>query len=183
MLLLLAGSAHAQQGQSAEKSPSAALALPPLQWVGKLSYSLYLWHWPVIVYATMVVPELSPLGRLACLALTLALSVFTYHVIENPIRRNGWLMASAARALVPAVLLTGTSVAAAYANARLAVHDLDPEQRSIAASAAQPSTARAAGCILSFETVTPKACVFGNKDARARLRCSAIRMPTTGRRR
>ncbi|ESW86042.1 hypothetical protein X770_20830 [Mesorhizobium sp. LSJC269B00] len=35
----------------------------------------------------------------------------------------------------------------------------------IAASAAQPSTARAAGCILSFETVTPKACVFGNKDA------------------
>ncbi|ESY48785.1 acyltransferase family protein [Mesorhizobium sp. RSR380A] len=165
VLLLLAGSAHAQQGQSAEKSPSAALALPPLQWVGKLSYSLYLWHWPVIVYATMVVPELSPLGRLACLALTLALSVFTYHVIENPIRRNGWLMASAARALVPAVLLTGTSVAAAYANARLAVHDLDPEQRSIAASAAQPSTARAAGCILSFETVTPKACVFGNKDA------------------
>ncbi|MER9258913.1 hypothetical protein NKI45_10965 [Mesorhizobium sp. M0619] len=36
----------------------------------------------------------------------------------------------------------------------------------IAVSAAQPSTARAAGCILSFETVTPKACVFGNKDAR-----------------
>ncbi len=165
VLLLLAGSAHAQKGQSAEKSPSAALALPPLQWVGKLSYSLYLWHWPVIVYASMMWPELSPLGRLGCLALTLALSVFTYHVIENPIRRNGWLMASAARALVPAVLLTGTGIAAAYANARLAVHDLDPAQRSIAVSAARPSTARAAGCILSFETVTPKACVFGNKDA------------------
>lgn len=159
VLLLLAGAAGVRNG------PSAVLALPPLQWVGKLSYSLYLWHWPVIVYAAMLVPELSPLQRLGCMALTFALSLFTYQFIENPIRRNGWLMASAARALVPAVLLTGTGVAAAYANARLAVHDLDPEQRSIAISAARPSTARAAGCILSFETVTPKACVFGNKDA------------------
>lgn len=159
VLLLLAGAAGVRNG------PSAVLALPPLQWVGKLSYSLYLWHWPVIVYAAMLVPELSPLQRLGCMVLTLALSLFTYHFIENPIRRNGWLMANAARALVPAILLTGTGVAAAYANARLAIHDLDPQQRSIAISAAQPSTARAAGCILSYETVTPKACVFGNKDA------------------
>lgn len=159
VLLLLAGAAGVGNGSS------AVLALPPLQWVGKLSYSLYLWHWPVIVYASMLVPELSPLQRLGCLALALALSVLTYHVVENPIRRNGWLMANAARALVPAILLTGTGVAATYANARLAVSDLDPEQRSIAASAARPSTARAAGCILSYETVTPKACVFGNKDA------------------
>ncbi|MGX9145625.1 acyltransferase family protein [Mesorhizobium sp. 128a] len=159
VLLLLAGAAGVRNG------PSAVLALPPLQWVGKLSYSLYLWHWPVIVFAATLVPELSPLQRLGCMALTLALSLFTYHVIENPIRRNGWLMANAARALVPAVLLTGTGVAAAYANARLVVHDLDPQQRSIAASAERPSTARKAGCVLSYETVTPKPCMFGTTTA------------------
>ncbi|RVC61820.1 acyltransferase family protein [Mesorhizobium sp.] len=160
VLMLLAGAAGASNG------PSAVLALPPLQWGGKLSYSLYLWHWPVIVYAGMLTAELSTVQRLVCLALTLVLSAFTYHVIENPIRRNGWLMANAARALVPAVLLTGTGVAAAYANARLAVHDLDPEQRVIAESAARPSTARAkGGCVLDFETVKPKPCVFGAKDA------------------
>ncbi|MFK0690863.1 acyltransferase family protein [Mesorhizobium sp. IMUNJ 23033] len=164
VMLLLAGAANAEL--RASSGPSAALALPPLQWVGKLSYSLYLWHWPVIVYASMLVPDLTPLQRVGCMALTLALSLFTYHVIENPIRRNGWLMASAARALVPAVLLTGTGVAAAYANARLAVSDLDPVQRSIAESAARPSTARAkVGCVLDYETVTPKPCEFGDKNA------------------
>ncbi|CCV15116.1 acyltransferase family protein [Mesorhizobium sp. STM 4661] len=159
VLLLLSGSGNMQKG------PSAVLSLPPLQWLGKLSYSLYLWHWPVIVYAAMMVPELSLADRLGCLALTLALSIFTYNFIENPIRRNGWLMANAARALVPAVLLTGTGVAAAYANARLAVHDIDPQQRIIAESAALPSTARAGGCILDFEDVTPKPCVFGPRNA------------------
>jgi len=159
VLLLLAGAAGVRNG------PSAILALPPLQWVGKLSYSLYLWHWPVIVYAAMLVPDLSPLQRLGCLALTLVLSLFTYHVIENPIRRNRWLMANAARALVPAAALTVAGVVAAYANARLVMHALDPQQRSIAASAARPSTARKAGCVLSYETVTPKPCMFGEKAA------------------
>ena len=162
VLLLLAGAATARTTQN---GLSAVLALPPLQWVGKLSYSLYLWHWPVIVYATMLVPDLSRAERLACLALTLALSIFTYHFIENPIRRNDWLMANAARALVPAVLLTGTGVAATYANARLAVHDLDAQQRFVAESAARPSTARRAGCVLSYATVKPKPCVFGARHA------------------
>ncbi|WP_217578493.1 acyltransferase family protein [Mesorhizobium sp. GbtcB19] len=168
VLLLKAGAAGARDGtpysrNSERNYVNAALALPPLQWIGKLSYSIYLWHWPVIVYAGMLAPELTPAERLYCLALTLALSSLSYHLIENPIRRNGWLMANAARALVPALLLTGTGVAAAYGNARLAVHDLDPEQRIIAASAAEPSTARAkAGCVQDYETVTPKPCVFGN---------------------
>ncbi|MDG4882877.1 acyltransferase family protein [Mesorhizobium sp. WSM4884] len=155
VLLLLAGAAGVRDGVN------AALALPPLQWVGKLSYSLYLWHWPVIVYAGMLVEELTLAQRLACLGLTLALSALSYHFIENPIRRNGWLMANAARALVPALLLTGTGVAAAYGNAALAVRDQDPEQRSIAASAAVPATARAKACVESYDTVTPKPCVFG----------------------
>ncbi|TGS16096.1 acyltransferase [Mesorhizobium sp. M2E.F.Ca.ET.209.01.1.1] len=168
VLLLKAGAAGARDGtpyspNSGQNWVNAALALSPLQWTGRLSYSIYLWHWPVIVYAGMLAPELTPIERLYCLALTLALSALTYHLIENPIRRNGWLMANAARALVPALLLTGTGVAAAYGNARLAVRDLDPQQRVIAASAAEPSTARArAGCVQDYETVTPAPCVFGD---------------------
>ncbi|MBZ9841109.1 acyltransferase family protein [Mesorhizobium sp. CA5] len=168
VLLLKAGAAGVRDGtprlrNSERNCVNAALALPPLQWIGRLSYSLYLWHWPVIVYAGMLAPELTPAERLYCLALTLALSILSYHLIENPIRRSGWLMANAARALVPALLLTGTGVAAAYGNARLAAHDLDPRQRIIAASAAEPSTARAkAGCVLDYETVTPIPCVFGD---------------------
>ncbi|MBZ9962652.1 acyltransferase family protein [Mesorhizobium sp. BR1-1-2] len=170
VLLLVSGAGERQAGGKLAGGPTAVLSLPPMQWIGRLSYSLYLWHWPVIVYAGMVTAELSGLDRFACLALTLMLSIFTYHVVENPVRRNGWLMASAARALVPAALLTGAGVVAAYANAKFAVHELDPEQRVIAQSAARPSTARArGGCVLDYETVTPKPCVFGAKDAKGTI--------------
>ncbi|WP_214475185.1 acyltransferase family protein [Mesorhizobium sp. dw_380] len=146
--------------------PAAALSLPPLQWIGALSYSLYLWHWPVIVYAQMLVPDLSASQRFGCGALALALSVLSYHLIENPGRRFGWLTAGA-RALAPALGLTGMGVAAAYANAHLATRNIDPAQRGIEEAAEQPSTARAIdkNCLLDFHTVKPKPCMFGPAEA------------------
>ncbi|RWO69894.1 MAG: acyltransferase [Mesorhizobium sp.] len=164
--------------------PAAALSLPPLQWIGTLSYSLYLWHWPVIVYAGMLAPELSVPQRLGCGVLALALSVLTYHLIEDPARRGAW-MAVGARAfpkaipgakplrafpglvLVPALMLTGTGVAVAYANAHLATRNIGPEQRGIEQAVERPSIARAVdkNCLADFQTVTPKPCMFGPADA------------------
>lgn len=146
--------------------PASLLSLPPLQWVGALSYSLYLWHWPVIVYAQMLVPDLGVAQRLGCGALALALSFLTYHLIENPGRRFGWLTVGA-RALVPALALTGVGVAAAYTNAHLATRNIDPAQRGIEQAAEQPSIARAVdkNCLLDFHTVKPKPCTFGAADA------------------
>ncbi|OBQ73346.1 acyltransferase family protein [Mesorhizobium erdmanii] len=146
--------------------PASVLSLPPLQWVGALSYSLYLWHWPVIVYAGMLAPDLTVLQRLGCGALALLLAFLTYHLIENPGRRFGWLTAGK-WALAPALALTGLGVAVAYANAHLATRNIDPAQRGIEQAAEQPSTARTAdaNCLLDFHTVTPKPCTFGPADA------------------
>ncbi|MFC3324525.1 acyltransferase family protein [Mesorhizobium cantuariense] len=146
--------------------PAATLSLQPLQWIGTLSYSLYLWHWPVIVYAGMLAPDLTVPQRLGCGVLALALSVLTYHLIENPARRGRWLTAGA-RALVPALALTGAGVAVAYANAHLAERNIGPEQRGIEQAAEKPSIARALdkSCLADFQTVTPKPCVFGAADA------------------
>ncbi|UVK46427.1 acyltransferase [Mesorhizobium sp. AR07] len=187
MLVLLSSAGEEQNGSPCRQAfgPTAALSLPPLQWIGALSYSLYLWHWPVIVYAQMLAPDLSGPQRLGCGALALALSVFTYHLIENPVRRGGWLTAGARSlyfsaipdgkprltfpgiALVPALALTGAGVAVAYANAHLAQRNVDPQQRGIEQAAEKPSIARAAdkGCLLDFHTVTPKPCTFGAADA------------------
>ncbi|RUX46505.1 acyltransferase, partial [Mesorhizobium sp. M7A.F.Ca.CA.002.09.1.1] len=169
VLVLLSGGCGEQTNGRTDRhvlGPATALSLPPLQWIGTLSYSLYLWHWPVIVYAGMLTPDLTVPQRLGCGVLALALSVLTYHLIENPARRGAWLTVGA-RALAPALALTGAGVAVAYANAHLATRNIGPEQRGIEQAAERPSIARAVdkNCLADFQTVTPKPCTFGPADA------------------
>lgn len=71
----------------------------PILYIGKISYSLYLWHWPIIVYLFL------SLGRrlfwyeaIGALALSITLSSLTYHGIENPIRKKKYI--SSARQLL-----------------------------------------------------------------------------------
>ena len=64
----------------------------PIQRVGDLSYSLYLWHWPVLVYGRQYLssPENSLRFGWASffLILTLALSILTWKFVEQPIRQR-----------------------------------------------------------------------------------------------
>ncbi len=64
------------------------LASAPMVYVGKLSYSLYLWHWPVLVLATLLYADKHfRYLRVACLALSALLAWGTYHGVERPSRR------------------------------------------------------------------------------------------------
>jgi peptidoglycan/LPS O-acetylase OafA/YrhL len=64
------------------------LGVRPLQWLGRLSYSLYLWHWPVLVIAAQVYGGPLPATVRAVLVLgSLGLALVTYLCVENPIRR------------------------------------------------------------------------------------------------
>ena len=64
------------------------LAWGPLHFVGTISYGIYLWHWPVIVYLNGARTGLStwPLNILR-IAVTLAVSTASYYLVERPIRR------------------------------------------------------------------------------------------------
>jgi hypothetical protein len=58
---------------------------------GRMSYSLYLWHWPVFVYARYVSGNELPAGWLiACLVVTGILAAVSYRFVELPARRAQW---------------------------------------------------------------------------------------------
>ena len=69
----------------------AALAWSPLRWFGRISYSLYLWHWPVLVLAADLPGGDTGLAQLACVLLAVALSAASYRWIETPVRASQWL--------------------------------------------------------------------------------------------
>ncbi|HEX5365315.1 MAG TPA: acyltransferase [Acidimicrobiales bacterium] len=83
------------------------LSWRPLARLGTISYGVYLWHWPVIVYLT---PERLGAGRLAtdvaCVAVTLGLALLSARLVEGPVRRGALpgLRGGAAVAAVVAVV-------------------------------------------------------------------------------
>lgn len=58
-------------------------------YVGDISYSLYLWHWPVAILLVAFLESGTPLFYLFAITLTLTLSIASYHFVENPIRYLG----------------------------------------------------------------------------------------------
>lgn len=74
------------------------LSTAPLVYVGKISYSLYLWHWPVIVFYRMT--RSGPFGALdiaVVLALSWLLADLSYRFVEQPFRSRDFRLAPAPR--------------------------------------------------------------------------------------
>jgi peptidoglycan/LPS O-acetylase OafA/YrhL len=68
------------------------MACQPLTWIGKRSYSLYIWHYPVIVLSSSTV-NTGGLGFTQILlqvTMSVILSVFSYKYVEEPIRRGNF---------------------------------------------------------------------------------------------
>ncbi|WP_306894487.1 acyltransferase family protein [Agromyces albus] len=91
-------------------STARLTGLAPVQWVGDVSYSLYLWHWPVFMFVPYVTGVPSPPWLMVLLVgLSLAIAGLSKRWIEDPFR-IGTTDAPLRR---PAVILSGLGVAAA----------------------------------------------------------------------
>jgi peptidoglycan/LPS O-acetylase OafA/YrhL len=61
----------------------------PFRFFGDISYSFYLWHWPVLAYARNLYGlELPPLVAAAAVLLALLLSLGSFHLVEQPVLRR-----------------------------------------------------------------------------------------------
>ncbi len=86
-LVIVGGTANPVRGAE------TLLGLRPFRWLGRLSYSMYLWHWPILILAaeSRGMASLPVSSNLLWLLVALAASVVTYRIVENPVRHSNWL--------------------------------------------------------------------------------------------
>ena len=83
----------------------------PLQIIGRVSYTWYLWHWPALVLAPWIVGHrLSVWGNVAVCGLALVLAGATTVLLERPLQRASWLVRPR-RSLLLTVGLSGAVIA------------------------------------------------------------------------
>ncbi|MQW75858.1 acyltransferase family protein [Nocardioides sp. dk4132] len=126
LLVLVAGAG----GHPREPFPIRALGVRPMRVVGDWSYSLYLWHWPLLVLPVGYLGrDLTPLEVGAAVAATFLLSGLTYRLVETPFRRTRVLRVHRGLVLYPVSLglvAAGAFAAQDYAEWRTGEHGDDP---------------------------------------------------------
>ncbi len=101
----------------ASGSPSTLqtfLGTPALQRLGRLSYSWYLWHWPILLFAAVLVPNIKWEGKLLAAALALLIAQITFVLVEKPIRVGSFLVARPALSLSLALVIPLSGVAVTH---------------------------------------------------------------------
>ncbi|KQY50250.1 MULTISPECIES: acyltransferase family protein [unclassified Nocardioides] len=104
--------------------------VPGVQWLGDVSYAVYLWHWPLIVIAPIALskvagsPERGPLDTLLILVATLVLAGLTKVHIEDRFRTPTW-----SRRVVPSLVSGGVGMAVVVALATSLVATVNAQQR------------------------------------------------------
>jgi peptidoglycan/LPS O-acetylase OafA/YrhL len=84
--ILGAAAVIAAGAAAGSRGPVAVLGTRPFRWIGDLSYSLYLWHWPMIALATAHWDDLSfALGTVVVVASVIPAWI-TFRLVENPLR-------------------------------------------------------------------------------------------------
>lgn len=141
------------------------LTNPLAQYIGEVSYTLYLWHFPVIVLMAAVLP---PGLRFDVLAVVLAmgLTAATYRFYENPIRRSKWLepdhrpgltRISVAVGVIATCVVAGSAVVLESAENRSANTRLD---ETLDVTAQAPKFDLASRCAGAFALTTPGCKIF-----------------------
>ena len=141
------------------------LATNPLSlWLGKISYPLYLWHWPVLVLPIALLSrELSIIERSLALCLTVLLADLTNRYIEDPIRLRNY----SSKAIISAVAVSmcaSFAIGSVIISTTTSAITINGQRVTLESIKAKPAPYKN-GCHLNYrESVSPE-CVFGDLSA------------------
>lgn len=82
------------------------LAHPISTWIGKISYPMYLWHWPIIVFLNIYLVKFTPMIQCFVISISIILAYFTYKFIELPAKK--WLVLPNKKVILMGFLLPST---------------------------------------------------------------------------
>ncbi|HEX6664971.1 MAG TPA: acyltransferase family protein [Solirubrobacterales bacterium] len=187
-VILAGASVHA----ATRAAPAGLLGLAPVRYVGRISYSWYLWHWPALVFAAVIWGPLSVASGLAVVAASLVPTVLTHHLIEDPVRRARTLARFPSRGLALGLGCTAIAVGsglmladvqpvlqtapqATVSGAAALVHESTPQK---SADAVRPNPLRARddrsrafydGCLVGIDGTNSNRCLYGDPHGKRTL--------------
>ena len=187
-LLPTAGAVALLYGGAAPSGPVRLLAAAPLRFLGKISYSLYLWHWPLLVLPLMFLERaLTGVEIVASVAVAIGVSWLSWRFVEQPFRygdrsrrATSWSAIRVGVAGILSVALFTQGLAAALPSSAVAVQptpspsgspvasdgpitlpaDLTP---TLASARDDEERLRGDGCLAFERVTTPPNCVYGVK--------------------
>jgi peptidoglycan/LPS O-acetylase OafA/YrhL len=109
-------------------APQGLLSLPFMRYIGRISYSLYLWHWPVLVLPAAAIGDLTPALRAGLVGLVFILAAATQRWVEEPFRRGRVVGDRPRRVLAFAGATTIAVVLSAAALGGFGLRELQPDQ-------------------------------------------------------
>ena len=105
-------------GDNSKFGPSRLLELGVLQWLGSRSYSLYLWHWPILIVARSAnKAELTAIQIALCMLATLLLAELSFRFVEQPIHNVPKYLNNTNRSLAFGALLIVVGFGASFITA------------------------------------------------------------------
>jgi peptidoglycan/LPS O-acetylase OafA/YrhL len=142
------------------------LSTPPLLHLGRISYGVYLYHWPVFLWLRQKT-DLALVPRFAVgVAITLAMAEVSFRLLEMPVRRGRRLLRIQAFKLAPlAIVAVAVSVVAVSATAPRPVVDFERAQESFAQFSDEPPPTTQPIDPGSLIPPTPRVAMFGDSTA------------------
>lgn len=169
------------------------LSARPLIFVGLISYSLYLWHWPIYVLLRWTTGLDSVLTQTLAVSLTFIAAMTSYYLIEQPFRNSSFLARlrrPAAAAALLLIILAGAKISAmTFRSNSLALSVTknseiwDPWDLGTFPNGCRPSTDRSELAIGTVLSISPPPCsrpegshifVFGDSHAGVYIRMLAM---------
>lgn len=162
-LPVLGSAAVIQAGAWAESAGIGRwLSRQPLRFLGDISYSLYLWHWPIFVFLHEFVTDVGPLETTGALGLSVLLAWLTYVGVENPVRFNRLLRRGRWLSVAFGAGLTAFSGVATFSVwlSTLVWLERDKQQQYALAKDDLPEAYKT-GCAVGTRGIVPRVCRMG----------------------